>query len=156
MRPLLRLAGCAALVGLLLIGSCALRPEVFVQLGLDFENMSNSLRERKAASERAEELTRRSEEFAWRKRTMDEICDELIDDRLPLTEATRRFLDLPGTTENIWREIRSAYAGATREESMSRLVIERACALLEQEPARAEALRQRLQAELKRQYCLDD
>jgi hypothetical protein len=57
-------------------------------------------------------------------------------------------MELPGTTEKMWQDIRNDFPGATAEESMSRRVIEWACDLLAREPARAEALRRRLLAEL--------
>jgi hypothetical protein len=93
-------------------------------------------------------LARRWQTAEWHTRAKDRTCRELIDGRVTLAEATRQFLELPGTTEAMWQGIRSHFAGATPEESMGRRVIVWACGLLEQEPARAEALRRRLHAEL--------
>jgi hypothetical protein len=148
MSPLLRLAGCAAFLALLLIGGCVLRPDVFVDLGLDWWNWPNELRHADAEAERTKELADRRQTVDWYKDTKDRICRELIAGRLTLAEATRQFMELPGTTEFMWREIRTDFPGATAEESMSRHVIRWACNLLGQEPARAEALRRRLLAEL--------
>jgi hypothetical protein len=151
MRPLLRLAGCAAFAGLLITGGCALSPDLFVDLGLDWWNWPKELREADAESERANELAGRRQTLDSQKQRKDQICRALIDGRLTLAEATRQFMELPGTTEAMWQGIRSHFAGATPEESMSRRVILWACGLLGQEPERAEALRRRLLAELQGQ-----
>jgi hypothetical protein len=45
MHHLLRLAGCAALLALLLLGGYALRPDLLVDLGLDWWNWPNQLRQ---------------------------------------------------------------------------------------------------------------
>jgi hypothetical protein len=148
MYPLLRLAGCAALAGLLITGGCALRPGPFTDLGLNWCDWHHSLRQCAAEYERGAELARRWQTAEWHTRVKDRTCRELIDGRLTLAEATRQFMELPGTTEPMWEGIRRQFAGATPEESMSRRVIVWACSLLEQEPARAEALRRRLYAEL--------
>jgi hypothetical protein len=148
MRALLRLAGCAVFTGLLIAGGCALRPDVFVDLGLDWWDWPNSLRQYEAASGRAEELARQDPFALEQIKAKDAIARELIDGRLTLAQATRRVLDLPGMTEYRRREIHRVFAGATAEESMSQHVIMWACDLLDKEPARAEALRRRLHAEL--------
>ena len=148
MHPLLRLAGCAALAGLLITGGCALRPSLFADLGLDWWTWPKSLWQHDVEHARDAELTRRWQGAAWRTGAKDRICRELIAGRLTLAEAARQFMELPGTTEAMWQDIRDRFAGATAEESMSRRVIEWACDLLAREPARAEALRRRLLAEL--------
>jgi hypothetical protein len=148
MQHLVRLAGCAAFACLLFTVGCALAPDLLVELGLDWWNWPQELRQADAEAERTKELADRRQAVDWYKDTKDRICRELIAGRLTLAEATRQFMELPGTTEFMWREIRTDFPGATAEESMSRHVIRWACNLLGQEPARAEALRRRLLAEL--------
>jgi hypothetical protein len=148
MHHLLRLAGCAAFLALLLIGGCALRPNLLMDIGLDWWNWPKELRQADAEAERTDELAGHRQTLDAQKHRKDQICRELIAGRLTLAEATRQFMELPGMTEFMWRELRNSFPGATEEESMSRRVILWACDLLEQEPARAEALRRRLLAEL--------
>jgi hypothetical protein len=148
MSPLLRLAGCAAFAGLLLAATCVVRPAAFVNLGLDWWSVPDRLRQSDAEVERTDALTRRWQAAWWRTRTKDRICHALIAGQLTLAEATRQFMELPGTTEAMWQDIRTRYAGATPEASMGRHVIVWACDLLDREPAQAEALRRRLLAEL--------
>jgi hypothetical protein len=148
MQHLLRLAGCAAFLALLFIGGCTLAPDLLVELGLDWWNWPQELRQADAEDERARELADHRQAVDGYKDTKDRICRELIAGRLTLAEATRQVMELPGLTEFMRREIRTDFPGATEEESMSRHVIMWACDLLDLEPARAEALRRRLLAEL--------
>jgi hypothetical protein len=104
--------------------------------------------ERTWREERADDLAGQRQTLDEQKHRKDQICRELIAGRLTLAAAMRQFMELPGMTEAMWRELRTSFPGATAEESMSRRVILWACDLLEQEPARANALRQRLLAEL--------
>jgi hypothetical protein len=148
MHHLLRLAGCAAFACLLFTVGCALAPDLLVDLGLDWWNWPKEVGQADAEADRAKELTGRRKSLDWQMHRKDQICQELIAGRLSLAEATRQFMELPGTTEKMWQDIRNDFPGATAEESMSRRVIEWACDLLAREPARAEALRRRLLAEL--------
>ena len=151
MQHLLRLAGCAAFACLLFTVGCALAPDLLVDLGLDWWHWPKQVGEADAAANLAKEVAGRRQALDAQMHRKDQICRELIAGRLTLAEATRQFMELPGTTEFMWREIRTDFPGATAEESMSRHVIVWACDLLEQEPARAEALRRRLDAELQGQ-----
>ena len=148
MRLILRLAGCAAFAGLLITGGCALSPDLFVDLGLDWWNWPKELRQADAEAERAKELMARRQTLDAQMHRKDQLCRALIAGRLTLAEATRQFTELFGTTDVLRRAIRTRFPGATGEESMSRHVIMWACDLLAQEPARADALRRRLLAEL--------
>jgi hypothetical protein len=150
MLRLLRLVGCAALIALLLVGGSALRPSVFVATGLDLWDWPNCLQQYDAAFERAEELSQKSQFALNQIQAKDAIARELIAGRLSLTEATRQFQELPDTADFVRRYIHEFFPGATCEEGMRRYVIEWACILLDQEPARAEALCRRLEPELKR------
>jgi len=149
MHPLLRLAGCATFAVLLITGGCALSPDLFVDLGLDWWNWPNSLRQHEADSERAEELTRQGQFVLEQIKAKNEIARDLIAGRLSLAEASARFSELPHPPLRM-RELRQIYHGAASDEEIMRQhVLDWACQLLEEEPARAEALRRRLQAELK-------
>jgi hypothetical protein len=148
MRPLIGLAGCATFASLLCIGGCTLVPDLLADLGLDWWNWPQELRQADMQAERTRELAGRWQTVAWRKHRKDQICRALIAGRLTLAEATRQFTELFGTTDVLRRAIRTRFPGATGEESMSRHVILWACDLLAQEPERAEALGRRLLAEL--------
>jgi hypothetical protein len=119
-----------------------------VNLGLDWWDWPQELRQADAEADRAEDLAGRLKSLDGQRHRKDQFCHELITGRLTLAEATRQFMELPGTTEVMWRDIRNTFPGATAEESMSRHVILWACGLLEQEPAQAKALRRRLLTEL--------
>ena len=122
-----------------------------MNLGLDWWDWPQELRQADAEADRAEDLAGRLKSLDGQRHRKDQFCHELITGRLTLAEATRQFMELPGTTEAMWQGIRSHFAGATPEESMSRRVILWACDLLGQEPERAKALRRRLLAELQGQ-----
>jgi hypothetical protein len=150
---MLRLAGCAALVALPLLGWGALRPAVFEALGLDWWDWPNCLRQYDAASERAEELAQKSRVALGQMQAKDAIARDLIAGRLSLAEATRLFLEMPRTTEFVRRYVRECFPGATAEEGMSRYVIQWACDMLPQQPDR-EVLCRRLEAELAEHLAL--
>ena len=83
MQHLVRLAGCAALAGLLITGGCALRPSLFADLGLDWWTWPKSLWQHDVEHARDAELTRRWQGAEWRTRSKDRICGELTNHLLP-------------------------------------------------------------------------
>jgi hypothetical protein len=153
MRCVLRLAACAALIALLLLGGSALPSSVFGALGLDWRDLANSLRQYDAASRREKDLAVRSQVALEQMRVKDAIAGELIAGRRSLAEASRQFGELSGTTEYVGRYIHDRFPGVTAEEGMSRYVIEWACTTLPKQPER-EALQRRLEAELDEHLAL--
>jgi hypothetical protein len=148
MRPLLRLAGCAAFACLLFLGGCALAPDLLVNLGLDWWNWPQGLQQYDAASERDEELARQGPLALERIKAKDAIARELIAGRLSLAEAVARFRALPHPPRRMRELLRRYHGAGSDEEILRQHVLDWACLLLEGEPARAEALRRRLLAEL--------
>jgi hypothetical protein len=84
--------------------------------------------------------------YAWRQ-AQDEICRNLIDGRISLTRASRRLLELPSRPAYFWDMLRQNVPGATDDERLANYIIDRAC--LVAEPAQAQALRHRLESELR-------
>jgi hypothetical protein len=148
MTSLLRLAGCAACVGLLLTATCMLRPALFVELGLDVWDWPSGLGQYDAASGRDEQLTRQDQFALERIQAKDAIARELIAGRLSLAEAVARFSALPHPPPQMRELLRRYHGAGSNEEILRQHVLDWACLLLEGEPARAEALRRRLLAEL--------
>jgi hypothetical protein len=130
-----------------------MRPSVFVALGLEGWDLANSLRQYDAATQREEELARRSRLALEQMRVKDAIAGELIAGRRSLAEASRQFRELSGTTEFVGRYVHERFPGVTAEEGMGRYVIEWACATLPKQPDR-EALQRRLEAELEGHLAL--
>src|SRR5437773_1014575 len=94
---------------------------------------------------RGEEIEVKQRQFLARMETKNRICRELIDGRLTLTEATRQVAALPDAPPGFLRELRHNEKGDSDEERLYRHVIDWACALLCDEPLRADALRRRLE-----------
>jgi hypothetical protein len=86
-----------------------------------------------------------------RLRAKERICWDLIECRLTLRQAARDIANLPDAPDDLLRVFRENEKGATDEERWCRHVIDWACGLLLDEPARAEALRYGLEAELQAQ-----
>jgi hypothetical protein len=148
-KALLRLAGCASFVGLCFAGAYALFPDAPARGGLDLAECFRCQRAFDSETARCEELERLQRLSRDRMRAKDQIALELIADRLSLTEAARRFEELPDAPAWLWFQLRADYAGVGKEECMCRHVIDWARELLRDHPGRAEALRQRLEEELR-------
>jgi hypothetical protein len=146
---LLRLSAFAVLTVLFFAGIWFLRPALLGELGLDLWEWPNWQRELDAECERDGDLSRLWQTALRRERMKDQICLELIDGRLALRDAARHFAELPDPPDRLWEDIRLSFAGAGDEERMCRHVIEWACDLLGRVPARQDALRRRLQEELR-------
>jgi hypothetical protein len=149
MNPLLRLAGCASLLGLFFLGAFAFLPVFEDEAGF---NPGEWLRYRQifeSETERGEELEQQNGRAIERHHAKNAIARELIAGRLSLAEAVRRFDDLPFPPANMRDLLRRCYGGASDAESMTRHVIEWTCQLLDREPDREAALRARLEAELR-------
>jgi hypothetical protein len=86
-----------------------------------------------------------------RLRAKERICWDLIECRLTLRQAACDIANLPDAPDDLLRVFRKNEQGATDEERWCRHVIDWACGLLMHEPARAEALRCRLEAQLQTQ-----
>jgi hypothetical protein len=145
---LLRFSACAALIAGFFAGAWALRPAVLSDLGLDvweWPRWQNSL---DVQSEREGELGRRWQISARREQMKNEICRELIEGRLTLRQAARRFVEMPDPPERLWDELRLNYPEGDDGERMCRHVIEWASDLPPREPSRVEELRRRLREEL--------
>jgi hypothetical protein len=146
--PLLRFSACAALVAGLLAGAWALRPAVLTDLGLDVWEWPRWQHTLDSQSEREGELGRRWQISARREQLKNEICRELIEGRLTLRQAARRFAELPDPPERLWEDLRQNYPEGGDEERMCRHVIDWASDLPPRVPSRAEELRRRLREEL--------
>src|SRR5438270_1397813 len=97
---------------------------------------------------RGEEIEVKQRQFHARMQTKDHICRELVEGHLTLTQATRQVAALPDAPPGFWQELRHSEKGDTDEERLYWHVIDWACVLVGDEPARAAALRRRLEAEL--------
>ena len=101
------------------------------------------------AQAESREFQRRLQEVHQRYRAKVQICRDLIEGRTTLAQACRRLRLLPCQPPQFMKVLRTDEAGATDDEHLSNHIIDCACDLLEREPAQAEAVRRRLQAELK-------
>jgi hypothetical protein len=149
MSQLLRLSACAALVAGCFAATWGTRPAVLRGLGLDLWEWPRWQNNLDAEHEREGELTRRwqiSERREWMK---TRICRDVIDGRLTVREAARRFAEMPDPPERLWEDLRLNFPEGTDEERMCRHVIEWAGDLPPKEPSRAEELRRRLREELR-------
>jgi hypothetical protein len=90
--------------------------------------------------------------YAWR-RAQDEIYQDLIDDRITLAQASCRLEELPSRPSYFWDMLRQNVSGANDDERLANYIVDRACSLLAAEPARAGALRHRLETQLHARPC---
>jgi hypothetical protein len=148
MNSMLRLAGCASFLGLFFVGAYAFCPVVLEDAGLDIAEWIRCRRTFDSETERGEELSQRRQFAVERHLAKNQIARDLIAGKLSLAEAADRFGELPHPPRRM-RELLRLYQGsATDEEIMGRHVIDWACTLQENEPARVDALRARLEKEL--------
>ena len=100
--------------------------------------------------QRWEELETLRQSSLKRMHTRFKLVRALAEGRLPLLRAAARLraLDLAGPVFR-WEDFRAFYPGRTDEERFCHKAIESAVRELEAQPARARALRQRLEAELR-------
>jgi hypothetical protein len=96
----------------------------------------------------AEEMDKRAQGIRERKWAQDEICRDLIAGRITLAQAGRRLRELPNQPDGFVENLRRSEEGATDDERLCNHIIDRTCDLLRTEPARAEAVRQKLKGEL--------
>jgi hypothetical protein len=148
MTSSLRLAACAAVVGLALVGICWLWPALFQADGLNPAETPAWLHLYFGEVERGRELRTRLKAVGRRLDAQARICDELIAGRISLTEAARRVGDLPDPPDHFQELLRTHFAGATDEERLAHCVLQWACEVLVDQPERAQALRRRWEAEL--------
>jgi hypothetical protein len=78
----------------------------------------------------------------------DRIAWDLIDGRISLAEAARRVDSLPDRPNHFYEELRESEGGGSDAECMLRHIMDYACCLLNDDPARQAAVRRRLTAEL--------
>jgi hypothetical protein len=153
MQPLLRRPGpvfqYALLLGLMSAVTWA-GASKFVRLALakhcEYRRCHLAFEQAQAESR---DIQRRLQETHERRLAKVQICRDLMEGRTTLAQACRRLRQLPCPPQRFLELLRSAEAGATDDERLCNHIIDCACDLLESEPARAEALRQRLLAELK-------
>jgi hypothetical protein len=100
------------------------------------------------AQELEEAIEARLERQVARLRAKEHICRDLIASRVSLSQAARQVSELPDAPDSFWATLRSMETGTTDEERVCRHLIDWACGLVMHEPDQAEALRQRLEAEL--------
>jgi hypothetical protein len=144
----LRLAACAALVGLAFIGILFLQPAVFEASGLSVSDGPKWLSLYVAQTERGRELRQRIKAVEGRLWQQARICQDLIDGRITLAEATQRFDELPDPPENLHEQLRRYFVGATHRERLARSIIHWACEMLADQPDRVRELRLRWEGEL--------
>jgi hypothetical protein len=96
----------------------------------------------------SEALDKQARELQARSLAQDELCRELIAGRITLAQAGRQLRELPNQPYGFVEKLRLNEAGDTDDERLCNHIIDRACDLLRSEPVRAEALRQKLKAEL--------
>jgi hypothetical protein len=149
MTHVFRLTTGLALVGLALAAAWWLRPALLEGAGLDLWDLPQWQGALAAESDRGEWLDQSFADLYRRREAKTWVCRELIAGRIPLADAAHRVLDLTTEREKLWKFARLQCSGDTDEECLERYVIEIACDLLKDEPARAEQLRQRLQAEIR-------
>jgi hypothetical protein len=152
MNSLPRLAVCTCFLGLFFVGAYAFCSAVVEVAGPDLAEWIRCWRTFDSETGRGEELSQQCQYALERHQAKNQIARDLIAGRLSLAEAAARFAELPHPSQRM-REMLRFYHGtaATDEEIMSQHVIDWACLLLEEEPARAAAVRHRLENEWRAQ-----
>jgi hypothetical protein len=148
MTSLLRLAACAGCLGLFFVGALTFCPAVLEESGLDFTEWVRCRQFIDRALARSEELEHLRDQAIRRVHTKDQIARDLIAGRIGVVEAATRYGDLPYPPPRMWEMLRMVHGGASDEETMCRHIISWTCQLVDDEPARTEALRTRLESEM--------
>ena len=149
MHHLLRLSACAAAVAVFFLGAWACQPALLRDFGLDVWEWPAWQHSLDAERQRQAELVRRWQAAARREQMKNQICRELIEGRLTLREAARRFRELPDLSHRLWDDLRVDFPdGTTDEERLCRHVLKWACDLTAGDDGALE-LRRRLDAELR-------
>jgi hypothetical protein len=146
---LLRLAFCASLVGLVFVGANSVRPDVLEEMGLDFWEWPHWQQCYNVQVDRDRELAQGLEQSKNRYQAKNQICRDLIAGRLSLADAARRFEELPDAPARLWERIQASFGCADKHESLCRHVIDWACELMAEQAGEAQALRRRLEGELR-------
>jgi hypothetical protein len=146
----LRQVAGAAVLGLIAAGAYSFRPDVLVPARHPLEPR-NALACYIEESERGERLRERLSAVRQRLSAQQQIGRELIEGRIALGEAAWRVSVLPAPPAQFWEMLRTYYPGDNDEECLCRSVMNWALGELQGEPARAESLSRRWQAELPRQ-----
>jgi hypothetical protein len=149
MKHLLSLIVVTALVGLSFAGLACLRPALLEEAGLDVWDWPQYQMALLTEADREQELDQSFADLFRRREARAAVGRELIAGRVTLAEATQRILDLTTEADVVRHNARAWYAAATDEENLGRYVIDFACDLLRDEPARARELRQHLLTELR-------
>jgi hypothetical protein len=136
-------------LGLFFVGALTFCPAVLEESGLDFTEWVRCRQFIDRALARSEELEHLRDLSIQRVRAKNEIANDLITGRLGVVEAATRFADLPCPPPRMWEMLRDLHGGSSDQECMCRHLISWTCQLVDDDPARTEALRVRLEAELR-------
>jgi hypothetical protein len=117
-------------------------------LRFSFQEIPEVCRRVSACRQREEDLGRRKTCFQTLTRRKQEIAADLAAGRLTLPRAAAQFRELSRHDELFARLVEELSPSGTKEEKLCRYVIDWAGAMLEEEPAKAQATARRLRAEL--------
>jgi hypothetical protein len=140
MKRLERLGPYAIFLTVCVLGVIYLRPERTPERSVDWETM---------LPDRPGDMERQLQAVVHRLAAKQRIAQEVINEHLTLLQAAERFLDLNEANPDFnWEAFRRAYPASSDEESCCRQVIRVVAGLLHNEPSRAQAVQERLEAEL--------
>jgi hypothetical protein len=148
MTSLLRLATCAGCLGLFFVAAFTLCPTLLEESGLDITEWVRCRQFIDRALARSEELEHLRGQAIQRVLAKNQIARDVIAGRIGVVEAASRVRDLPCPPPRMWDMLRIVHGGATDEETMCRHLICWSCQLVDDDPARTEALRTRLESEM--------
>ena len=149
MSSLLRLAACAGCLGLFFVCALTFCPAVLEESGLDFTEWVRCRQFIDRALAHSDELDDLRDQSIQRVHAKNQIASDLIAGRIGVVEAATRFGDLPCPPPRMWEMLRDLHGGNSDQECMCRHLISWTCQLLDDDPARSEALRARLEAEMR-------
>ncbi len=140
MKRLERLLPYAIFLIVCVLGVIYIRPERTPERSLDWDTM---------LQDRPEDMERQLQAVVHRMAAKHRIAQEVISERLTLLQAAERFMDLNEANPDFnWQAFRRAYPASSDEESCCRQVIRVVGGQLHNEPSRAQAVLERLEAEL--------
>jgi hypothetical protein len=141
---------CCALAVLALVVAVAVRTAALADVGFDLSDLPVWLHTIDHELDRREKLLHQLREIHAASLLRTQVSRDLIDGKLSLGEATRRFCELADRPESAYRELLGyLHPAASEEETLCRHVIFWTCKLLEEEPSRQKAVCRRLEIEMR-------
>jgi hypothetical protein len=148
MTSLLRLAACAGCLGLFLVAALTFCPTLMEESGLDITEWVRCRQFIDRALARSDELEYLRDQSIQRVLAKNQIARDVIAGRMGVVEAAARVRAMPCPPPRMWEMLRIVHGGASDEETMCRHMVCWTCQLVDDDPARTEALRTRLETEM--------